>query len=304
MLRRWAPVILIALAACRQPTPAPPPPAKATPPPTTRADVTVHHFDLQKGFLTVDVLVPTAFPAPRPAVVTLLGEDDAFLDTGLAVVKYTIHWELMPKFGKSPPKNTVGKWLLAAPTPATIGEGYFRLMAGNAESTIPQVLDTAVTLPDVDARRIGIAGTSTNGFTALMALGADRRLTTGVVIAACGDFHRFLHESTLAMEGAPLALDPTYESWLDTKEPIRHAERFVHAALLMVNGDADDVIPYSCARETDRTFRRAYRKAGASRRFRFVVGKGAGHDVADRAHHETMTWLQRWLLGDRRHAPR
>lgn len=296
-------LVLLALVGCRPPSPAPPPPPTPIDPPTTRSDVTVHHLSLLNGFYTIDVLVPTAFPPPRPAVISLLGEADAMLDAGLAVVTYTIHWELLQplvaaqreKAPPPPPKNTVGKWLLASPSPRTIGQGYFQLLTGNAEKTVPKVIDALVDLPDVDTRRLAIAGTSTNGFVVLQALAADARLTAGIAIAACGDYHRFLQASSLAMDGGPLDLDPDYESWLHAHEPVRHPERLVHAALLMVNGSADRPIPPSCALETARVFKRAYRKAGAARRFRFVMLEGEGHNIGEKARADMLAWLRRWL---------
>ena len=51
----------------------------------------------------------------------------------------------------------------------------------------------------------------------------------------------------------------------------------------MVNGSEDDVIPASCARATARVFKQAYRKARASRRFRFVLLEGRGHNIAELA---------------------
>ena len=296
-------VIAVMLAGCRPPapavTPAPPPEAAAP----VRSDVTVHHISLLNGFYTIDVLVPNAFPPPRPAVITLLGEEDAMLDAGIAVVKYKVHWELLKRLGakppapaSSPPPKTYGKWLLASPNPRTIGEGYFRLLSTNAEGTLPTIIDAVVGLPDIDARRLGIAGSSTNGFTALQALAVDRRLTAATAVSACGDYHRFLQRSTLAMDGGPLDLDPEYEGWLHGREPVRHPERIVHAALLMVNGSDDRAIPLSCVRETERVFRAAYRKARASRRFRAVLLEGEGHNIVQQARGEMLAWWRRWLL--------
>jgi hypothetical protein len=293
-------VLLLLLAGCRPPAPQVEQPAPDDRRPT-RSDVTVHHLSLENGFYTVDVLVPTAFPPPRPAVISLLGEEDILLDAGFAVVSYRVHWELLkglaPKAPEPPPgpQKTYGKWLLATPDPRTIGKGYFTLIVGNGEDTVPKVIDAISTLPDVDPRRLGIAGTSTNGFAVLHALMADRRLTAGVAIAACGDYRRFLQASSLAMDGQPLELDPEYESWLHEKEPIRHPEKLVHAALLLMNGSEDRTVPAPCAIETARTFKRAYRKAGAFRRFRFVLLTGKGHDIADQARAEAPAWFRRWL---------
>ena len=296
-------VLAMLLAGCRPPAPPVERPAPEAAKPA-RSDVTVHHLSLENGFYTVDVHVPTAFPPPRPAVISLLGELDAFLDAGFAVVTYRIHWEmlkgLVPKPpadapAPAPPRPTYGKWLLASPDPRKIGEGYLRLNVSNGEGTVPKVIDAITALPDVDVRRLGIAGTSTNGFVVLQALMAEPRLRAGVAIVACGDYHRFLQASSLAMDGGPLDLAPDYESWLHEKEPVRHPEKLVHAALLMMNGADDRTIPTSCAVETARVFKRAYRRAGASRRFRFVLFERKGHDIAAEARPRAIEWLRRWL---------
>jgi pimeloyl-ACP methyl ester carboxylesterase len=293
------------LAGC-QPSPAPVAQAATTDVVPARSDVTVHHLTLANGFYTVDVLVPTAFPSPRPAVISLLGEHDALLDAGFAVVTYQVHWELLKGLvGRSPtttspasfpPGKTYGKWLLASSDPRMIGQGYLKLIVGNAEDAVPKVIDALSALPDVDVNRLGIAGTSTNGFVVIQALMADHRLSAGAAIVACGDYHRFLQASSLAMDGGTLELDHEYESWLDTKEPIRHPERVVHAALLMMNGSDDRAIPVQCAAETARVFRNAYRRAGQSRRFKFVLLTGKGHNIAAEASVQVRAWLRRWLL--------
>jgi pimeloyl-ACP methyl ester carboxylesterase len=267
----------------------------------------VHHLTLANGFYTVDVTVPTAFPSPRPAVISMLGEPDDLLDVGLAVVTYQAHWERLKGLADSTtttttpssvaPRKTYGKWLLASSDPRTIGEGYLRLIVGNAEDAVPKVIDALSALPDVDTRRLAIAGTSTNGFLVLQALMADRRLIAGAAIAACGDYRRFLQVSSLGMDGGTLELDPGYERWLQAKEPVRHAERIVHAALLMVNGAEDRAIPVECATETARVFEDAYRRAGRSGRFKFVLVTGKGHNITADARTDVRAWLRRWLLG-------
>src|SRR5205814_159844 len=79
-----------------------------------------------------------------------------------------------------------------------------------ANEAIPKVLDYLAPLPDVDPARTGIGGTSTSGFVALQAIAVDRRLIGAAVVSACGNYHRFLHLSNLAMNGHPLDLDPAY----------------------------------------------------------------------------------------------
>src|SRR4029077_19023225 len=101
-------------------------------------------------------------------------------------------------------------------------------------------------------------------FQTLQAASLNRGLRVAVAIAACGDYHTFLRDSSLAMEGKPLTLAPDYDRWLRRIEPARHPERLVHAALLMVNGSTDLPIPLACAERTAWALRPAYAAAGRS----------------------------------------
>jgi hypothetical protein len=275
---------------------------RLAPPPVPSDAGNVRVVDIAKGFITVRLQVPAAPAGPKPAVISLLGENETLLAGGMVVVTYRLNWELLKGLRPAPdpaappaPKNTVGAWLLASPTPKTVGQGYFGLIAANADA-VSTVIDYLDSVPDVDPARIAIGGTSTGGFIALEATAAEARIKAAVILAACGDFHGFLHLSSLGMQGEPLDLDPTYDRRLREREPIRHPARLTHAALLLVCGTDDVAIPISCARDTARTFASAYRHAGVPERFRFVPVEGAGHnDVGERARGEALAWLQRWL---------
>jgi alpha-beta hydrolase superfamily lysophospholipase len=101
------------------------------------------------------------------------------------------------------------------------------------------------------------------------------------------------------MNGAFLELAPEYETWLHAVEPVRHPERYTHAAILLVNGETDQAIPLACAQETTRVFTRAFAAAGVPDRFRAVVLPGAGHTFPDEARHQVLTWWYRWLVPPR-----
>lgn len=269
----------------------------------------VREGSLHGGFITIRVLLPPAGPRPAPAVLTLIGQEDALLALGLAVVSFETHWELLQPLvaasrpageaaTPSPAQRSWGKWLLASPSPRTVGEGYFRLIKGTAQGTIPQVLDWLGHLPEVDAGHVGIVGTSTNGFTALQATGGDRRIVAAVVLAACGDYRSFVARSPLGL-GGEMPFDPTpdYAAFLAAHEPIRHPKRLLHAAVLMVHGDADHAVPISCARDTARVLAAAYRRAGVPERFRYVEVPGGTHDLGGEGRWQAFAWLYRWLRG-------
>jgi dienelactone hydrolase len=297
MTRRLLAGVLTALVTACRPAPAPAPPPVA--PPGVAAET--RELSLDDGFLTIRIDIPREPPGPKPVVLSLLGERERMLEAGLAVVTHQVHWELLrplvpaPKTPRAAPARTWGMWMLAAPTPKTVGQGYFRVISGEATRTVPRVLDTVLALPALDGRRVGIAGTSTNGFIALQAAAHDRRIRAAAVVAACGEYHHFLRDSSLAMKGEFLDLDPEYSAWLRSIEPARHPERLVHAAVLLLNGAEDVVIPQSCVRATEHALARAYGRAGVPERFRSLVLPGAGHDVSAAARSQIPAWWGRWL---------
>lgn len=284
------------LVGCLQrPAPTIPPAAYVPPEPTTL------HASLADGFITVDVTLPPGHPAPRPVVLSPAIDRDLLLAAGFALADYRVHWELLRPLRPPPkpsgaPAKAWGKWLLASPSPATVGRGYFGLIDHDVRTAIPAVLDHLATVPELDVQRVGITGNSTRGFTALQALAEDRRIGVAAVTNACGDYHAFLADSPLGLDGAePLALAPDYDAWLLEREPIRHAARLPPAALLLVNGERDHAIPIDCARRTAHVLAGAYARAGVPDHFRAVVLPGRGHEVDPDAVAEVLRWLVRWL---------
>jgi predicted acyl esterase len=184
---------------------------------------------------------------------------------------------------------------LASPSADVLGERYLRQISATATDYVPIVIDWLATLPEVDSERIGMAGISTNGFVTLQAVAADRRIRAAVAISACGDYHDFLQHSSMGTGEASLALAPAYEAWLQTQEIVKHPQDVVHAALLMVNKIGDELIPISCGDETARVLERAYRRAGAADRFRYVRLPVASHGMGPDENSETFAWFQQWL---------
>jgi dienelactone hydrolase len=259
-------------------------------------------------FLEIHVATPVVGAPPYPAIVSLLGEHETLLRAGFAVATFRLHWERLRGLDAAPPSPTapapspatggpVGVWLLASPSPRTVGRRYFGLIAAYV-AAVRRVVDHLTTLEGVDASRLGVVGSSTNGFVSLEATAADARIAAAVAVAACGDYHVFLQRSSLAMHGAPLDLDPVYSRDLRAREPATHPERLTHAAVLMLNGSADQAVPLACAEETAQRLHVAYRRAAVSERFRLVVVEGAAHAaLGARAREESVAWFGRWLGG-------
>lgn len=271
--------------------------------PAAAVETEVRDVALANGFVSVRLEIPRTPTGPKPAIIAPVGDREALLAAGAVLASYRVNWDQLaglvpprPQANFSPPQPMVGEWLLASPTARLIGQNYLQLVVADGTQYVPLVVDLLADLPEVDAGRIGISGASTAGLIALMTLAHDRRLAAAVIEVACGDFHRFLELSSLAMKGQPLDLDPSYDAWLREHEPIRHPERFVHAALLMLNGTEDPAFPAPCACGTAQVFRDAYMRAGRPERFRAVMFPDQAHNLGREAIAEAMAWWYRWLL--------
>src|SRR5215468_9986122 len=199
------------LAACGARAPAPRPATPARPAAAER-QFQVREAQIENGAIVVHVEIPPDPPGRKPAVLANLNESSALLDEGVVAVTYRIDWNRLPGAPPKPPPaagKAAGKWALGGPA-RLVGEQFLRTIAATATLVVPKVLDYLETLPDVDPTRLAITGASTNGFIALQAIAADRRLSVAVAVAACGDYFRFLHYSSLGMDGRPLDLDPDY----------------------------------------------------------------------------------------------
>jgi hypothetical protein len=258
------------------------------------SEFTVREVKVDNGGLTVRLEIPPAPPGPKPAVIAFFGEAALLRDAGMIAVSYA-DWRVPKREPPPAADNGVGKWVLLSPSAGVLGQEYFRVIGRNAREIIPKVIDYLVSDPDVDPTRISITGASTNGFAVLEALAVDKRLTAAVAGAACGDYHQFLQFSSMGLEGAPLKLDAAYDRWLRDQEPINHPDAMVHGALLMLNQEADVLIPIGCAEATARVFQKAYERAGVPERFRFVRTPDGGHGIGDPERREALAWLSRWL---------
>jgi hypothetical protein len=201
---------------------------------------------LADGAVSVRLDIPFSPPGRKP---TILGDTHALMNAGFVAVSYTVNWQRVSgaKPPATPSADTVGKWVLASPSAGVLGERYLRDIAATATTYVPLILDWLESVPEVDPERFGIAGSSTNGFVALQAVAADRRLRAAVAVTACGDYHTFLRDSAMGMRGEPLRLDAAYARWIRDQEIIHHPERMTHAAVLMINQDGDELFPVACA---------------------------------------------------------
>jgi len=221
------------------------------------------------------------------------GNRDDLLARGFALVTYdTPAAEFVSRAPTTGPR--VGFGPLAAPA-GLLGRAFFRMVVRHAEEVVPRVLDALVGLPVIDAGRIGIAGTSTQGFIALAAFATEPRLAVAAVVSACPDYVAFLRDSTMGMAGERLTLDPAYSRWLVSKSPGSHPSRLAHGPLLLIAGEHDRMTPPSCLSESTGGLRTAFAAAGRRNQLRIRMTPRLGHGSTPRSNQMIASWWSRWL---------
>jgi len=266
---------------------------------------------LRNGMVEIEVKIPSSPPGVKPVIISPFGDERSVLARGFGIVRYRTRWSKLAELddrGRAPrpepavePENRVGIWMLASPRPGIVGRAYFEFVRFDA-ALVSRVIDFLERVPDVDAARIGIAGSSTAGFVALEAMAIEPRLAAAAVRSTCGDYHAFLRDSQLALggnekwlEAGQIVLDADYDAALRAREPYARAELYPPRPLAMFNGERDRAVPFHCARRTAERLAAAYAAAGVSERFRFTTYPDAGHNLGSDTVRQTLDFFQRWL---------
>ncbi len=146
----------------------------------------------------------------------------------------------------------------------------------------------------VDARRLAVFGFSMGGWTALNLAARQPELRAAVAVAPVGGpemvteltHKRIAHLSRALRVSSATALTRDFKKSVARFDPARAVGRLA-CPLLLVHGDADDVVPHAISR-------RLYSLARPPKKL--VLASGAGHDFLDRR-----DWLSRltsdWLAG-------
>lgn len=106
-------------------------------------------------------------------------------------------------------------------------------------------------LPEVDARRIGITGISWGGYLTCIVAGLDHRLQVAVPVYGCG----FLGENSAWKNGSLARMKPeARERWLRNFDPSQYLSR-VNCPILFLNGSNDFAYPLDSYQKSYRLVR-------------------------------------------------
>lgn len=255
--------------------------------------VLLHHGAIE---LTLEIPIDGSHRR-RPVVLGMPGMRATVLEAGAIWGDYTIQWTRLKDAPPPPPTHdTVGTFVLTSPSADVLGRNYLETISRTAWEFLPEIVDHLVTRDDVAPDRIALGGASTNGFIALQAASREKRLAAVGVFLACGDYFRFLQDSSMGMAGQPLRLDPAYADWVRTQEVIRFPDTLPPTPLLLTGRVGDPLIPIACVDTTAEVLADAYLRAGVPDHFTFarLQLEGHGYNVDEQRAYEA--FLRRWIL--------
>ncbi|MCS7065056.1 MAG: alpha/beta fold hydrolase [Fimbriimonadales bacterium] len=108
-----------------------------------------------------------------------------------------------------------------------------------------RAVDYLETRPEIDPKRIGYIGASMGGMLGAIFAGVDERVQAPVLLVAGGNWKIIMEKSVLSVfreNRSPKEMEQALKA-MDVVDPIHWVGRISPRPVLMINGDADDVVP-------------------------------------------------------------
>ncbi|MCC6126256.1 MAG: prolyl oligopeptidase family serine peptidase [Pirellulales bacterium] len=134
-----------------------------------------------------------------------------------------------------------------------------KLFAAALEQTgfdVRRTVDLLASRPEIDPRKIGIAGISLGGIIAAGAAGGEPRIHRAALLLAGGDVLSIIHSAretkplSETIKALPFEERTALEEKIEAGDPLRFAsalrDRALRGQVLMINATADEVIPKKC----------------------------------------------------------
>ena len=247
-------------------------------------NIVTHEFASSDGLTVYGHLTMPEGPGPHPAVVVCAAGVGGALDQKGRHVRISEH----------APLNAAGFAAFTVDHRGTPGHGtdYAERaeMGGREIDDITAAARYLAELPDIDAARLSILGTSRGAYSALLALSRDPSLWCRAVLIMG------LYDPAVVVEAErsrPGTLPPRYSEgglsaveayFADPRRRPLSAMAAVSAPLLLVHGDADEVIPLT------QSLQLAGQAHELGRPARLVTVRGLGHDND----HAGGEWAELW----------
>jgi dienelactone hydrolase len=226
------------------------------------------------------MLLPREQEAPRPALVLLHGYSHskaAMYNQALRAAQLGFVAVGIDAWGHG--ERAQGPFTRQLPERANF---LLRVLKETGEDLLG-VLEALEARPEVRPEALGLVGVSMGGMITHYALTLTDRVRAAVTLIASAEWE-WIEQTTT---------EPELREFASASAPLAHVERYPPAALLLLNGAQDDVIPVATARRTYERLRPAYQDDQA--RLQLKIYPDAGHRVTVEMTRDGVAWLQEWL---------
>jgi dienelactone hydrolase len=183
---------------------------------------------------------------------------------------------------------------------------------------VMRLVDYLKTRKDVDPKRIGLIGISKGGIETYFAAAVDKRIAVAVPCIGMQSFRWALENNewqsrvgtiqgafdTIAHDAGVTNADAAFaRKFYDRIVPGIYSEfdgpamlpLIAPRALLVINGDSDDLTPLPGVKGCAAAAQSAYHAAGAEDRFALRIQEKTGHRVTPESEHAAIEWFVKWL---------
>jgi dienelactone hydrolase len=168
-------------------------------------------------------------------------------------------------------------------------------MVGTARD-ISLLIDLLPARAGIRMKRVAMTGGSMGGHVTLLAMAADPRIGVGAPLIGGGDYRQLMAQRarTNGVPDADVAqfFPPALETVVQRCDPITNAGRFADRPLLLINGDADSLVPVECNKEFYAACSPHYRHP---ERLRLSIYAGVGHQIVPEMWAEAKAWMAQWV---------
>lgn len=173
---------------------------------------------------------------------------------------------------------------------------YFWPTVLNSIEESGKIIDYGIGKLDVDKNNIGVSGHSMGGFISSGIFTHNKRVKAGVILNGSCNWN-YCNELIATMIGEALNIPikdelKKIQDKLIHLDPIMHMEAVRDRALLLINGESDDVVPM----EGQRLFYKEARKKYSDKSLiDFIVYNKVGHFVTTNMMEDTSKWFKKFL---------
>jgi dienelactone hydrolase len=154
------------------------------------------------------------------------------------------------------------------------------------------ILDLLPARLGLPVNKVGVAGISLGGHSAILSMTNESRISAGAAIMGSGDFYTLMRRRWKNYGYEEAEFDGFYDkhlsSLVDKYDPIRNVSKLSDRRLLLLNGTSDDLVPIECNRNF---IEEAGKQFGPNNLVELHEYQGAKHALNFKMWDEAKKWL-------------